>query len=145
MTTDRLLGLAAVAAAAVMAAAAWNYAAPIAYEPVGPRAFPLLLAAVMAACGAWLAVRPSFSAEFLHLRQIAGCAGAILAYAVLFQLLGFIVATALMCIPVGLIFGGTLRQCLLTGIGMGVLLYLLFDKLLDVVLPLGVLNPLLGR
>ena len=47
--SDRILGAACVVVAAGMAWAGHGYAAPIAYEPVGPRAFPLLLAALMAA------------------------------------------------------------------------------------------------
>ena len=39
--SDRILGAACVAVGAAMAWAAKDYAAPISYEPVGPRAFPL--------------------------------------------------------------------------------------------------------
>ena len=42
--SDRILGAVCVVAAAGMAWAAQDYAAAISYEPVGPRAFPLLLA-----------------------------------------------------------------------------------------------------
>lgn len=143
--SDRILGIAAILVAVVMSIASWDYAAKIAYEPVGPRAFPLLLAAAMAACGAWLALRPGQESVSLggpQSRNIALCAGAIVIYAALFQLLGFVIATALMTLPVGRLFGGTWRQCALTGAGMGVALYVFFDKLLDVVLPLGILAPL---
>ena len=143
--SDRILGIAAILVAVAMGIASWDYAAKIAYEPVGPRAFPLLLAAAMAACGAWLALRPGQGSVSLggpQSRNIALCAGAIVIYAALFQLLGFVIATALMTLPVGRLFGGTWRQCALTGAGMGVALYVFFDKLLDVVLPLGILAPL---
>jgi putative tricarboxylic transport membrane protein len=148
MMSDRILGIVAVLFAAAMAIASWDYAAKVAYEPVGPRAFPLLLAAGMAICGAWLALRPAHSATFpggAQSRKIALCAVVIVIYAVLFQLLGFVIATALMTLPVGRIFGGTWKQCALTGVGMGVALYIFFDKLLDVVLPLGVLGPVLTQ
>jgi putative tricarboxylic transport membrane protein len=69
---------------------------------------------------------------------------AIFVYALLFQWLGFPLATAVMAIPVGLAFGGNWRQSLAGGIGLGLGLYLLFDKLLDVVLPTGLLSILLG-
>lgn len=145
MNSDRLLGFAAIAMAAFMSITAWGYAAPFEYEPVGPRAFPLVIAALMALAGAWLAARPAHHVDLvggMQSKVIALCAAAILVYAILFQLLGFIVATALMSLPVGRIFGGNLRQCVLTGIGMGLALFVLFDKLLDVVLPQGVLTPL---
>ena len=52
--SDRVLGVACVVVAAGMAWAAKDYAAPISYEPVGPRAFPLLLATLMGIGGLWL-------------------------------------------------------------------------------------------
>jgi putative tricarboxylic transport membrane protein len=145
--SDRILGAACVVLAAGMAWFAKDYAAPISYEPVGPRAFPLLLAALMAAGGAWLVVRPSShdsGLSFAHLRTLGLAAGAVFAYALLFELLGFTVATALMAIPVGMAFGGTWKQALAGGAGLGIVLYVLFDKLLDVVLPTGLLRFALG-
>lgn len=141
--SDRILGALAVLVAGAMAIASWNYAAPVDYEPVGPRAFPLLLALLLAIAGAWLVARPGYGAfgQGEQLRKIALTAGAITVYAILFQVLGFVLATALMCVPVGFVFGGKLRQCALLGAGMGVGLFVFFDKLLDVVLPLGVLKP----
>ena len=143
--SDRILGVLAMLVAGAMAAAAWGYAAPFEYEPVGPRAFPLLLASGMAACGAWLTFKSSQPAQWLHglqLQHVAVCAGAVLVYAVLFQLLGFVLATALMAIPIGRVFGGSWPKCVGTGIGLGVVLFVLFDKVLDVVLPWGVLKGL---
>lgn len=145
--SDRILGAACVAVAAGMAWAAKDYAAPIAYEPVGPRAFPLLLAALLAAGGAWLVVWPGASAgeaRRVHLKPLAFAAGAVFAYALLFELVGFTLATTLMALPVGMAFGGTWKQSLAGGAGLGLLLYLVFDKLLDVVLPTGLLAFVLG-
>lgn len=144
MNSDRVLGLAAIAMAAAMTVMAWGYAAPVEYEPVGPRAFPLLLAALLALAGTWLAFKPGQHVDLLHGPRtgvIAFCAASIVVYAIVFQLVGFVVATALMALPVGRIFGGSWKQCVLTGVGMGLVLYVLFDKLLDVVLPKGVLEP----
>jgi putative tricarboxylic transport membrane protein len=145
--SDRILGAACVVVAAGMAWAAKDYAAPISYEPVGPRAFPLLLAGLMAAGGAWLLVRPSPHVSGLglaHLRTLGLAAGAVFGYALLFELLGFTIATTLMAIPVGMAFGGSWKQALAGGAGLGIVLYVLFDKLLDVVLPTGLLRFVLG-
>ncbi|MEO5698485.1 MAG: tripartite tricarboxylate transporter TctB family protein [Burkholderiaceae bacterium] len=145
--SDRLLGAVCVVAAAGMAWYARGYTAPISYEPVGPRAFPMLLAAFMATGGAWLMLKPTLRGgtfEGVRRRPLALSALAIVVYAMLFQTLGFPLATALMAVPVGRSFGGTWKQSLAGGIGLGVGLYLLFDKLLDVVLPTGVLSVLLG-
>ena len=45
---------------------------------------------------------------------------------------------------VGMAFGGNWKQTLAAGAGLGIVLYFMFDKLLDVVLPTGILSFLLG-
>jgi len=145
--SDRILGAVCVVASAGMAWAAQGYAAAISYEPVGPRAFPLLLAALMAVAGVWLVFRPTQHAGGFNLtlvRLIGLSVLAILAYALLFELLGFTLATALMAVPMGMAFGGNWKQSLVGGAGLGVMSYFVFDRLLDVVLPAGVLSFVLG-
>lgn len=145
--SDRVLGALCVVASAAMAWTAQDYAAAISYEPVGPRAFPLLLAAGLGLSGLWLVLRPAVSSgafQGVPWSATALCAAAVLAYALLFQWLGFPLATALMALPVGMAFGGGWKQALGGGVALGLLLYLLFDKLLDVVLPAGPLATLLG-
>ena len=145
--TDRILGAVCIVASAGMAWAARDYAAAISYEPVGPRAFPLLLAGLMALGGAWLVARPVLRGGVfagVPLKPTLLCAAAVLAYALLFERLGFALATAVMAVPVGMAFGGSLKQALAGGAGLGLVLFVLFDKLLDVVLPTGLLAFALG-
>jgi putative tricarboxylic transport membrane protein len=145
--SDRLLGAVCVVASAAMAWAAQDYAAAISYEPVGPRAFPLLLAVGLGLSGLWLVLRPTAGAESFRgvpWKATALCAGAVLVYALLFQWLGFALATALMALPVGMAFGGSWKQSLAGGAALGLVLFLLFDKVLDVVLPTGLLSAVLG-
>ncbi|MEO9149273.1 MAG: tripartite tricarboxylate transporter TctB family protein [Burkholderiaceae bacterium] len=145
--SDRILGGVCVVAAAGMAWAAHGYAAAISYEPVGPRAFPLLLSALMAIGGMWLVIKPAArggAVDFGHVRRIGLSALAVIVYCLLFQSLGFTLATALMAVPVGMAFGGSWWKSLLGGVGLGIGLFLLFDKLLDVVLPTGLLSFILG-
>ena len=165
---DRILGALCVVLGAAMAWFARGYAAEISYEPVGPRAFPLLLAAILALVGAWMFIRggpraatapapvpPATGAAEAatavqvaaprgNLAAVALCAGAVLVYGALFQTLGFVLATTLMAVPVGKAFGGDWKKCLLGGLVMGVGFFFLFDKLLDVILPTGVLSFILG-
>jgi putative tricarboxylic transport membrane protein len=133
--------------AAAMAWFAQAYAPPFSYEPVGPRAFPRLLAGLMAVAGVWLVIKPSIVGNPFSkgaVKLIAASVVTVFVYALLFQILGFTLATALMAVPVGMAFGGSWKQSLLGGIGLGLGLYLLFDKLLDVVLPTGILSFILG-
>jgi putative tricarboxylic transport membrane protein len=145
--SDRLLGGVCVVVAAGMAWAAQAYAAAISYEPVGPRAFPLLLASLMAVGGLWLVIRPQGGTGRISLTRVKsiGLASlAVLAYALLFEWLGFTLATAAMAVPVGMAFGGSWKQSLAGGGGLGLVLFFMFDKLLDVVLPSGLLSFVLG-
>jgi putative tricarboxylic transport membrane protein len=151
---DRLLGAVCVIVAAAMAWFARSYTAEISYEPVGPRAFPTLLAGLMGLVGLWLLLRPrrfaavvSASAQAqapTNIKAVALCAVAVLAYGMVFQALGFWLATAAMTVPVALAFGGQWHKALAGGLVMGLGLYLLFDKLLDVILPTGLMAFLLG-
>jgi putative tricarboxylic transport membrane protein len=145
--SDRILGVACVVLAIAMAWFAQDYAPPISYEPVGPRAFPRLLAGLMAVGGTWLAFKPPIVENPFQggaIKLIVLSMVTVFFYAFLFQMLGFTLATALMAVPVGMAFGGTWRQSLLGGAGLGVGLFLLFDKALDVVLPTGIFSFILG-
>ncbi len=146
--SDRILGAVCVVAAAGMAWAAQDYAAAISYEPVGPARLP---AAAGGADGhrRRLAGAEADTAQ-RHVQRRARCSRSacapltVVIYALLFQWLGFTLATAVMAVPVGMAFGGSWKQSLAGGVGLGLVLFLLFDKLLDVVLPTGLLSFILG-
>ena len=126
----------------------WDLKAPISYEPVGPRAFPLLVFALLGVCAVGLIVSkrpPTAWAPPPVLLRIGAMFLVVLAYAFLFDKLGFIISTALMTIPVARFFGGTWLKSVIGGVGLVVVLFLLFDRVLDVALPVGFwLKPLLG-
>lgn len=143
---DRILGIGALALAAFMTAAGWGIEAPFAYEPVGPRAFPLLLAGIIGLCGLWLVYKGGHAVEANPPganSRIALMMAFTVAYAFLFQWLGFVIATSLMTIFVGRLFGGGWAKCAIGGVVMSLFFFVLFDKVLDVVLPGGLLETLL--
>ncbi|VXB70724.1 tripartite tricarboxylate transporter TctB family protein [Pseudomonas sp. 8O] len=128
-----------------LAVIAWGFQAPFAYDPVGPRAYPLLLLALMGAGAAWLVFKPGADTEKLTRQALLRsglCILTLLAYALLFEPLGFVLSTALATFVLGLLFTGRALPCLISGVLMGVLLYALFDYALDVPLPLGVFEAL---
>lgn len=125
---------------AVFAVLAWGFQAPFAYDPVGPRAYPLLLLSLMAAGSLWLVFKPGQLELRFNLQTIKRgllCICVLLSYALLFESLGFVISTALGAFALGLLFSGRVLPCAISGVFMGVVLYSLFDLLLDVPLPLG--------
>jgi putative tricarboxylic transport membrane protein len=143
---DRILGTAALIFAALMVWFGVGIQAPFSYEPVGPRAFPLLLAGIIALCGLWLVFKGLDKAEPNPPQangRIALMVVYCFLYAFFFQKLGFIVATTAMTILVGRLFGGAWAKVAIGGAVMSVLFFVLFDRVLDVVLPLGILENIL--
>lgn len=143
---DRILGIAALLLAIFLTWQGYDMEAPFSYEPLGPKAFPLVIALIIAICGVLLIVKgnpeinrnpPGANAR---ITLMIAC---VAAYAFIFQWAGFVLATAGMTAVVGKLFGGRWRWTILSGIIIGVAFFLLFDKGLDVVLPTGLLGDLL--
>lgn len=143
---DRTLGVAALLLSAFMAWFGYGLEAAFAYEPVGPRAFPLLLAGVIALCGLRLVFEGGNPAEpnppGANSRVVLMVV-LLVVYAGLFQMAGFVIATAVVAVCVGRLFDGSWLQCSIGGVCLSLLFYLLFDRVLDVVLPLGWLEGVL--
>ncbi|MCQ9471053.1 tripartite tricarboxylate transporter TctB family protein [Pseudomonas alliivorans] len=133
-----------------LALMAWPYQAPFSYEPVGPRAFPLLMLGLMGIALLYMLIRPT---PIVHsedeppldretLVKIGICIALLLVFAGLFEPLGFILSSILVGIPMARLYGGRWVPSVVVVILMSVGLYLLFDKAMDVPLPLGLLSVL---
>jgi len=139
----RILGTAAVLLSAFLVWQGIGIRAPFAYEPLGPNAFPLMIAAVMGLCGAILIYQGGGQAESNPPganTRIALMVLCIAAYAVAFEPLGFVLSTSAMTALIGRLFGGIWRWTILSGFIMGIAGFILFDRVLDVVLPQGILE-----
>lgn len=146
MSNNRTLGAVALLMAAILAIFGWGLVAPFAYEPVGPRAFPMITALVIAICGAILLVQGGGAVEPDSRKTLLGIVLltlTLLIYAMLFERLGYVPATLAMAVVVALIFGAKPHQALISGAVLSVGSYLLFDRVLDVVLPMGILGGLI--
>lgn len=133
-----------------LALMAWPYQAAFSYEPVGPRAFPLLMLGLMGAALLYVMFRP---APIKHsedeppldretLTKIAICVALLLVFAGLFEPLGFILSSILIGIPMARLYGGRWMPSIVVTTLMAIGLYLLFDRVMDVPLPLGLLDVL---
>ena len=150
MLAQRIFASALLLVCAGLAAMAWPYQAAFSYEPVGPRAFPLLMLALMGLGLVYMIVRPS---PVVHseddpkldretLTKIGLCIVLLLIFAGTFEPLGFILSSILVGIPLARLYGGRWlpSSVIISLVSVG--LYLLFDKAMDVPLPLGLLEAL---
>ncbi|VVN93553.1 tripartite tricarboxylate transporter TctB family protein [Pseudomonas fluorescens] len=133
-----------------LALMAWPYQAAFSYEPVGPRAFPLLMLGLMGMGLLYMIFRP---APIVHseddpqldretLIKIGICVVLLLVFAGTFEPLGFIVSSILIGIPMARLYGGRWLPSVVIISLMSIGLYLLFDRVMDVPLPLGLLDVL---
>lgn len=150
MLLQRLFAVVLLLACAGLALMAWPYQAAFSYEPVGPRAYPLLTLGLMGLGLLYLLFRPT---PIVHseeeppldratLHKIGLCVVLLLVFAGTFEALGFILGSVLVGIPMARLYGGRWLPSALIISLMSVGLYLLFDKAMDVPLPLGLLDVL---
>ena len=150
MILQRIFALALLAVCAALAVMAWPYQAAFAYEPVGPRAYPLLMLGLMGLAVLYLAIRPTPivpkddepELDRESLVKIVACVGLLLVFASTFERLGFILSAILVGVPMARLYGGRWLHSVVVVAGMSLLLYWLFDRVMDVPLPLGLLDVL---
>lgn len=150
MLVQRLFAAVLLLACAALALMAWPYQAAFSYEPVGPRAFPLLMLGLMGLALLYMLFRP---APIKHsedeppldrqtLTKITLCVTLLLVFAGTFEPLGFILASILIGVPMARLYGGHWLPSLVIISLLSVGLYWLFDRVMDVPLPLGLLDVL---
>ncbi|PSJ42589.1 tripartite tricarboxylate transporter TctB family protein [Zobellella endophytica] len=137
---DRLFSLALMVAAVALGAAAWRLEVPFQYEPVGPKAIPLILAALLFGTAAWLMIRPDRLKEAYgggmfgrHLLVVL----CLLAYAWSFEPLGFVLSTWLVGTVFARIFGLGWGRGALYSAALGLVGYVLLSLVLELNVPVG--------
>lgn len=150
MILQRAFALLLLAVCAALAVMAWPYQAAFSYEPVGPRAFPLLMLALMAIGLLYLAFRPTPivrkddepELDRQTLSKIGLCVVLLLFFASTFESLGFVLSSIAVGIPMARLYGGRWLPSVVIIVAMSIALYWLFDRVMDVPLPLGLLDVL---
>lgn len=150
MILQRIFALVLLAACIALAVMALPYQAAFSYEPVGPRAYPLLMLGLMGLALLYLAFRPTpivrgddepeLDRETLN--KIGICVALLVVFAATFESLGFILSSVLIGVPMARLYGGRWLSGGLIVAGMSIALYVLFDRVMDVPLPLGLLDVL---
>jgi len=138
--SDRIFAVVWLFVLAATAWVGWRIEAQFSYEPIGPRAYPLLLCGLMAAGALRLLFKPDPQAHWPRGAlgvKVAGLLMVLFAWSLLFEPLGFILATALSGFAIARLFDAPRIPSAACAIALAVVLYFFFDKLLDVNLPLG--------
>lgn len=116
-------------------------------DPLGPSAFPELLAFPLAAFGLYLVLRPDPDPEWVRGRPLlkqAGTIAVLAAYSFLIEPLGFVAATFVSTVLLAASLGARWLPAAASGVASSIGFYMLFDKLLELPLPAGPLAPILG-
>jgi putative tricarboxylic transport membrane protein len=140
--SDRLTGVVLVALAVAYGVTAGGYQAMIG-DPLGPAVFPLALAIALGILSLYLIVRadrePDWPRGRALLKQVLALV-VFVAYAYLLEPLGFLVTTLLAVLVLGRLLGARLWQAAAAGAAIAGVLFVLFDSLLGLPLPAGVLD-----
>lgn len=120
--------------------------APFQYDPLGPESWPRIIGLAALPCALFILARPDIGSLGVTGRtalRLAALLALLVAYAALFQPLGFIGATALFCIALSLMLGAQPLKAVAFGLVAGIGGYFLCTELLQLNLPAGVLRDLL--
>lgn len=129
MKSDRIFGLVVVLSALAYFAGAWQIQAGMMMDPLGPRAFPMLIAAAGLICGIGILLRPDDEPEWPGAQAWLGMGIALavlVAYAYSIVPLGFLVPTAIASAAIGYLIEPKAKQSILMGIGLSAVLYVIF-------------------
>jgi putative tricarboxylic transport membrane protein len=140
--SDRLAGLALLALAIAYGVTASGYEAFIG-DPLGPAVFPLVIAIPLGLFSLYLIVRPDPEPDWARGRPLLMQALSVitlLLYAYLLEPLGFVVSTFLAVVVLASLLGARPAQAGAAGGAIAVVLYVLFNNLLGLPLPAGLLG-----
>lgn len=113
-------------------------------DPLGPRVFPLGLAAMLALLSIWYFFSPGPAEGYpsgVLLLRVLGIPLVMVVSVALFEPAGFLASTFVLTLGIALIFGAPPLKALLGAAGQAVLWWFVFSYVLEVYLPAG---PLLG-
>ena len=130
---DRIFGVVVMLGAVAYAASAWALPEPFFADPLGPKAFPLLVAATCFLCGAVMALRPDPDPAWPAPRTWGALLVAVIVlagYAYALKPLGFLIPTAIAAGILSWQIEPRPGKAALAGLGLSVGLFLLFKYVL---------------
>lgn len=141
--SDRIFGAIGVLLAIGYAFSALIIKESFLSDAVGPKAFPLIIAAILGLSSAVIALKPDASPQWPSLMRLAELAGAtvvLVLYAELLPVLGFVIATAAASAYLAWRLGSHPLESLLVGVGVSLGIYVIFHLVLGLSLARGPLG-----
>lgn len=138
--SDRIFGVVGLLLAIGYVFAALAIEESFLSDAVGPKAFPLLLAAVLGISSLVIALRPDAEPDWPSLGRLVEIAAAVVVmmlYAQMLPVAGFVLATAFAAGYLAWRLGSGLIEAVLTGIGTSVGIYVIFHLVLGLSLAKG--------
>ena len=141
---DRLLGLFLFVLALAYGWGAQQWPEPFgSQETVGPNTFPTILAIALALGSLALMFKPEPNSEWpvgKSILEIGYAVVALFAYAFLMEPLGFVISTFFAVTFIAWRMGAKIKPAAVIALGCAIGVFLLFNNLLDLPLPLGLLE-----
>ena len=141
--TDRIFGVVGLLLAIGFALSALTIQESFLSDAVGPKAFPLIIAAVLGLCSLVIALRPDASPDWPgvgRLVEILAAAVVMVLYAELLPVIGFIIATFLASAYLTWRLGSGPVASIVTGLGTSLGIYAVFHLALGLALARGPLG-----
>lgn len=138
--SDRIFASICIALAVLMGWGATIIEESFIQDPLGPKAFPLVIALVLAACGVAMFLRPDEDPVWPHRRkqiQLLWTIGAMILYVQFLPVVGFLVATAIGAGFLSWQLGASVKQACWGGFGISVSIYVVFKLVLGLSLARG--------
>jgi putative tricarboxylic transport membrane protein len=138
--SDRIFASICIALAALMGWGATIIEESFIQDPLGPKAFPLVIAVVLAACGVAMFLRPDEDPVWPHRRkqiQLLWTIGAMILYVQFLPVVGFLVATAIGAGFLSWQLGASVKQACWGGCSISVSIYVVFKLILGLSLARG--------
>lgn len=133
-SSDRIFGLVTVVVALAYIASATQIQTSFLADPVGPKAFPMIVGSIAVICGVVMVFRPDAEPEWPELRTLGAILVSIIAlviYAYTLKPLGFLLPTAVVAGLLSYQIDPRALRAALSGVGLSLGLYVLFRFVLD--------------
>ncbi|MBE2898639.1 tripartite tricarboxylate transporter TctB family protein [Pasteurellaceae bacterium TAE3-ERU1] len=144
---DRLFGLCMVLLALTYGYLGLEFEQPFgAHETIGPRTFPTIIAVLLGLSGLWLVIKPQESSGWARGKTwllLLVVVLVLVVYALLLEPLGFIPTSLLCCGFLSYLMGAKPVSAFAIAAVYSTALYLLFNFVLELMLPAGILGGVL--